>query len=101
MIVRYPRPGYCWHCGEPFPWTAEALVALRELATEAEVPPEQTEQWIEAAKHLGDVDEGPVTVAATQRFKRFARKLGPDLYDAAIQIGVSIASDAVKKSLGG
>jgi hypothetical protein len=30
----YVSPSFCFHCGEPFPWTTEKLKAAKELADE-------------------------------------------------------------------
>ncbi|RAN86891.1 hypothetical protein B5P41_26760 [Bacillus sp. SRB_28] len=96
--LTYTPPGYCYSCGKPYPWTASALEAAKELAKEVEgLTPAEQELLSQSIDEI--VKNGPKTVVATTRFKKLATKFGSGIGNAFREILVDVVSESVKKSL--
>jgi hypothetical protein len=96
----YTAPAFCFKCGKPFPWTASALDAARELADILEGLSHEDRD--ELKKSLDDlVREGPRTAVEETRFKRVMRKAGAEGAGAMRSILTDIVSETVRKTLFG
>jgi hypothetical protein len=94
----FSAPAFCENCGQPYPWTKQALDAARELTDQM---PNLTD--VEKAEVKGDLDDlvadSPRTKLAASRVKRLLAKAGGELPGMFREVVVSIASDAAKKAL--
>ncbi|MEY8351236.1 DUF2321 domain-containing protein [Bacillus cereus] len=91
-------PNYCTNCGKPYPWTELALEAAKELAQEVEGLTEEERKLL--SQSIDEiVKNGPKTVVATTRFKKFASKFGTEMGTAFKEILVDVVSETVKRSL--
>ena len=95
----YTPPKYCENCGEPYPWTAQAIEAGQELA---EVLDGLTDtEKSELTKNIADLaSDTPKTPLASARVKRILAKLGADAYQVAIKVVTDVATESAKKQLG-
>jgi hypothetical protein len=89
------RPAYCHHCGEPFPWTTQALAAAKELAQSIEAPADEKRIVEESIVEL--VNDGPAMKLAAVRFKAFLAKAGTTAAGMFRDILVDVLSEAAKK----
>jgi hypothetical protein len=94
----FSAPAFCENCGQPYPWTKQALDAARKLADQM---PGLTDA--EKAEVKGDLDDlvadSPRTKLAASRVKRLLAKAGGELPGMLREVIVSFASDAAKKVL--
>ena len=98
-ISRYSPPSYCHQCGVAYPWTQDALDAWREIAREVEGLSDEERGKLAAS--IDDlVSDGPRTQLAVQRLKTLVPKMATGAWNAMREMLVSVATDAVKKSLG-
>jgi hypothetical protein len=97
----YVRPAFCFHCGEPFPWTVAKLDAAKQLADEVEeLSPEDRGKLKDAISDIATT--GPRTELGAARIKRLLGNATTGLGQALWKISVEIASEAAKKiMLGG
>lgn len=94
----YTPPGYCHECGKAYPWTEAALEAAKELAKEVDGLTQEEQELL--SRSIDEiVKNGPKTVVATTRFKKFAPKFGTEIGTAFKDILVDVVSETVKKSL--
>lgn len=95
----YLPPSYCHECGVPYPWRAKEIEAAEEL--------------IDLADHLTDSEraalkadlssltvQSPRTEVAIVRMRQFLTRAKNEAGPAMRTLLTSIATDAVKKSLG-
>lgn len=94
----YWVPKFCHACGAPYPWTAAAIQAAKELAHDTENLSEE-----ERAQLAGTIDDlvstGPRTELAATRFKRLMGKAGRVAADGFRSLLVDVLSEAVKKAI--
>jgi hypothetical protein len=92
----YSRPGFCIHCGEPFPWTEGALQAARALADESEgLNQDEKELLKNSIEDL--VRDTPNTPVAATRFRRLMAKAGKGAAVAFERILIEFMSETAKK----
>lgn len=95
----YEPPRFCHNCGHPYPWTAKALDAVRDLARQAENLSDAERQAL--ADSLDDlVRDTPATPAAAQRVKLLLAKTAKGTGQAIRDVLVSVVTEAAKKSIG-
>jgi len=91
--------GYCYNCGQPYPWTRDGIDAAAELIDEA--PDISAEVKKKLKDSLPDLTKDTArSQVAVSRFKRFLAKGGSAVADGIQKIVISIATEAVKKGLG-
>lgn len=96
----YKKPGYCYNCGEPYPWTIASLEAAQELADELDnLSADERQQLKDSFPDL--VKSTPRTVVAETRFKKLIKKAGAEAYGGMKSILIDVVSEAVKKSVFG
>lgn len=92
-------PLYCHNCGEPYPWTVDALESARILIDEeSELSKEEKENLKKSLPDL--LSETPRTSLAVSRVKRAMMSVGGVLKDALVQFAAAFACEAAKSSLG-
>lgn len=97
--VVYLAPRYCTTCGAPFPWTASAIEAAKELADEIDGIGEDARS--KAKDSFVDLaSDTPKTQLAIVRVKKLLAAAAPAVADGLKQVLVSIATDTAKKQLG-
>ena len=95
-----PPPTFCPECGKPFPWTQRKIQNAIELANEFdELEPADREKLSLTLDDL--IVETPKTELAVTRFKKVAKKLGKDSYEAFKSVVTDLVSETIKKSLFG
>ncbi len=93
-------PAYCHACGQPYPWTEDAMAAVRELADEQNVLTAEEREQLKAT--LPDlVASTPRTTLAAGRFKRLVATAGSGAADAFHDLLVDVLSEAAKKAIWG
>lgn len=93
-------PAFCPHCGSPYPWTANALVAAKSLTNEVEgLTPEDRQTLSTSIDDL--VSEGPQADLAATRFRLISAKLGNQAVTAFRDILVNVVSESIKKAIWG
>lgn len=98
-VARYDAPKFCHECGKPYPWTASAVMAWREMAEESEGLDESEKRRLAAS--IDDlVCDTPRTQLAVQRLKQLAPKLGVTVWGGMKEVLVSVATEAARKGLG-
>jgi hypothetical protein len=96
----YTPPSFCFSCGQPFPWTAEKLVAAKDLADELEDVTADDRAKLKTA--IDDVAAGgPRAEAAAARIKRILGRAGSAVGQAFWKITVEVAGEAARKILVG
>jgi len=98
VLAEPEAPGFCFHCGQPFPWTAERLSAAKELADEAE---DLTHDQREAVKKaLDDISsDGPRTELGAARLKKLLAKVGGPTGKALWRVAEAVATEGAKRML--
>ena len=97
-VFEYHKPSFCHNCGNPFPWTEQALEAAKELALEEHtLNPEERQQLADSLNDL--VRDTPRTQLAATRFKRLIGKATSATASALRDIMVDIASETAKKAI--
>jgi hypothetical protein len=92
-------PSYCSACGKAFPWTETALAAAKEYTDELEQLTAVEKATLKAT--FDDLTrDTPRTEPAVHRFKKFLKKIGPQMGDALLKMVFSLATDAAKKKIG-
>lgn len=90
---------FCYKCGQPYPWTAAGIAALRDLTDVAEgLSPKEREALSASFDDL--VRDTPRTSVAVVRVKLALAKVGGTVGPAMREILVSVGTEAVKKQLG-
>ena len=88
-------PGYCYECGEAYPWTQTALNSARELVEELDELNRE-----EKAKLNGTIEElvqgSPKSQVAAVRFKKLMKKASQAGADAMRGILGNVVSEAIK-----
>jgi hypothetical protein len=95
----YRPPRYCGECGTPFPWTETALATAREYADNLDQLSEEEKTSLKGTFSDLTVDTVRTPLAAS-RFKKFLVKVGPAAGDVLRKIIETVATEAVKKSMG-
>lgn len=91
---------FCFHCGNPYPWTRYKLEAAKELAYEIDaLTPDEKKILSESLDEL--IKDGPKTQVAALRFKKYMQKAGQEIGVAIKQIVIEIGSEAAKKAIFG
>ena len=96
----YVRPAYCLNCGQPYPWTSDALQAARELAGELDGLSDQERETLRGT--LDDlVSDTPRTQVATARFKKLAEKTGKEGAGLLKNVLYGVVTEAVRRGIWG
>lgn len=94
-----PAPSYCHNCGNPYPWTEDALESARMIIDEEEQLNAADRENLK--KSLPDLlSDTPRTSLAVLRFKKAMSFVGTITKDALMKFAVSLACDAAKSQLG-
>jgi len=92
----YDPPAHCGRCGKPYPWTAAALHAAKELASDlTELTAEEHELLSTSIDQLAI--DSPMTAVAAGRFKKLIGRAGPTVGAAFKEILVAVVSESAKK----
>ena len=93
-------PAHCHACGKPYPWTASAIDAARELADELEgLNAEERESLKGTLDDL--VRDSARTPVASLRFKKLAAKTGKEGAGMLKDVLVGVVSEAARKAIWG
>ncbi len=91
-------PSFCHNCGKPYPWTEEKIKALNEAISLSQISEQEKEDF---SKNIPDiVAETPRTNVAALKIKMIGAKVGKEIWSAARDILVDIASETAKKTMG-
>ncbi len=91
-------PKYCPECGEPFPWTAAAIEALRELAElDDDLSEADREMLVESAETA--MTENPKTKVSALKVKKVLAKAGKATASAARDLLVDVLAESAKKMI--
>ena len=92
-------PSYCHSCGEPYPWTTNAIkVAELLIAEEEQVSQEEIDKMIEVLSDI--IVETPKTQLATVRIKKFISKSSSFVADGLRQFIIDFGCEYVLRSMG-
>lgn len=95
----YSVPAYCYHCGQPYPWTRSAIEnATSLIMEESELDSDLQGKMIDALPDI--VSETPKTNLAVVRFKRVLASAGKFTADALRQFAIDFGCELAKKQLG-
>lgn len=95
----FPVPSYCPDCGNPYPWTEQAINSAKMLIMEEDDLSEQSKyNLVESLPSL--IVETPSTVLATTRTKKALSSVGKFTADALRQFVIDFGCELAKKSLG-
>lgn len=99
-FFQYSPPAFCHKCGDPYPWTRNALKAARELALELDgLTPEERESLSKSVEDL--VRDTPTTPVSMLRFKKLMPKAGKAAAELMKKILFDVATEAVRKQVWG
>ncbi|MBY7009425.1 DUF2321 domain-containing protein [Clostridium botulinum] len=92
----HQAPSYCPECGEPYPWTKNALDATKELLTmDSDLDEAEIQYLSENMNSL--LSDTPKTKVVATKFKLALKKVSITTASAIKDILVDIASEAAKK----
>lgn len=92
-------PLYCYNCGNPFPWTEDAMEAARMIIDEEDkLKSDEKEKLKMSLQDL--IADTPRTSLAVVRLKKALLCVGNITKDALIKFVVSFCCEAVKSQLG-
>ena len=92
-------PSYCHECGNPYPWTAERIKALKEMVEYSELDAKDKKEFLDNIEIIAS--DSPRTSLAAIKIKSIGLKLANGLWnDVAKPIIVEIASETAKKTMG-
>ena len=95
----WPPPGYCHHCGQPYPWTQAKAASANDLIDELdELSKEDKERLRVSIDQL--LKDAPSSEVAALRVKKTFLKLGKLSGEALRQLLVDILSETAKKMIG-
>ncbi len=93
-----PAPKYCPECGEPFPWTAASLDALRELAElDDDLDAADANALVESVETA--LTDGPKTKVAAMRIKKILSKAGRATVAAIRDVLVDVLAESAKRTI--
>lgn len=93
-------PAFCLGCGEPYPWTENAIKVAQELAAELDgLNREERAQLKETIPDL--VRDTPRTQLAVLRFQKLLTKAKPQAAEALKEVVVGVAVETVKRIICG
>jgi hypothetical protein len=100
LSLKQPEPPkFCKYCGQPFPWTEQAISAAMELAEEFDTLDDDDKK--ELKKNIDDVlKDTPRTDVAVMKLKKLFLKAGdeaPPMFKAAL---INIVTQAAMHKLG-
>lgn len=97
--IHKPNPAYCINCGEPYPWTEDALEATRILIDEEDMLGNDDKEKLKQS--LTDIiSETPRTTLAVSRVKKACISAGGFLKEGLMQFATDFACEVAKKHLG-
>jgi len=94
----YNPPSYCFNCGKPFPWTASAIEATKDILLLSDVIDSNDLALVDET-YRDLIIETPKTQVAAMKFKILLGKAGKVTSDAIYQVMVDVLSEAVKKTI--
>lgn len=99
-IFDYHKPKYCEKCGHPFPWTSRQLESAKELIDLTDNL--NTDEKAELKSSIDElVKDGPQTVVAQAKYKKYISKAGSEIGKGIKDILVDVVSETVKKAIWG
>lgn len=99
FITEYDVPAYCIYCGEPFPWTTNAIESTALIIREESSFNEQEQNaLIEVLPDI--IVETPKTNLAAVRLKKCLASAGKFTAEAVRQFALDFGCELAKKSLG-
>lgn len=94
----YHLPAYCYKCGSPFPWTATALTAAKELIAEtSELTTSEKETFNTSLLEI--TFESPKTLLSANRIKKLLNKIPKPVQEIFQSTIGGIVTEAVKRVL--
>ena len=95
---KYQVPKYCYNCGNPYPWTEQAIEATKELILEDEELSELEKNKLSLS--LSDIMiETPKTTLAATRIKKALLTAGHFTADALRQFVIDFGCELAVKSI--
>lgn len=92
-------PKFCDNCGNPFPWTENALSAAKELADELDTLNDEEKEDLK--RNIEDiVKDTPRTTVAAQKVKKLIEKAGSNVPAMFQAILINVAVQAATHVLG-
>ncbi len=99
-LFDYDKPKYCEKCGQPFPWTARQIDAAKDLIDLTDnLNSEEKADLKSSIDNL--VKDGPKTIVAQAKYKKYIVNAGGEIAKAIKDILVNIVSESVKKAVWG
>jgi hypothetical protein len=96
----YPRPSYCYKCGNAFPWTEQLLNNAVELISLDEKLSETDKEIIKYA--FPDlIVETPSSPVAIAKYKKLIPRAASYVQDGLKNLLVDVVSESIKKSIWG
>lgn len=91
-------PSYCITCGKEYPWITSGIEAAKELLDlNDDLSDTEKEEILASVREL--TKDSPKTEVNVLKFKKFAKKLGQDSFDALYKITIDVAAEVGKKIL--
>ncbi len=98
-LIPYSPPSYCYHCGNPFPWTASALEVAKELIADDDMLDNDMKEKL--SNSLPDViTETPKTNLAATRMKKAISVAGKFTAEGLRQFVIDFGCELIKSQLG-
>jgi len=98
LASEYSKPGYCYKCGKPYPWTESSINAAKELADTLDDLSDNDK--VELKQSIQDLSQdSPRTPVAEAKFKKIMRKVGKETFEGMKSILTDIISESVKKTI--
>jgi hypothetical protein len=93
-------PAFCEGCGDPYPWTKEAVKAAQELAAQLDgLNKREREELRDTIPDL--VRDTPQTKGAVLRFQKLLAKAGPQATETLRAVLVGVMVEAAKRKVSG
>ena len=95
---KYIKPYYCWHCGEPYPWTEKILKNAVEILSLDETLNERDKEMIKASipNLIVETPDSPIAVA---KYKKGVAKAEEFVKESLRQLLVDVVSETIRRTL--
>ena len=89
-------PSYCKHCGQPYPWTQQKLIALEEVIELMDELNESDKKNLKESAEIISTDN-PRTQVGILKIKKVLGKVTKNMGDVALNIIKEVASETALK----
>ena len=89
-------PSYCKHCGQPYPWTQQKLIALGEVIELMDELNESDKNNLKESAEIISTDN-PRTQVGILKIKNVLGKVGKNVGDVVLNIIKEVASETALK----